>query len=77
MVKAGDEISTAPQIEAYLEIGVGADVLDRLLERSLDVVGFNSGATSCGQRAVHRHVSTAQKARHLPASVRSNADRDH
>jgi TolB-like protein len=77
MVKAGDEISTAPQVEAYLEIGVGADVLDRLLERSLDVVGFNSGATSCGQRAVHRHVSTAQKARHLPASVRSNADRDH
>ena len=50
MVKAGDEISTDPQIEACLEIGVGADVLDRLLERSLDVVGVNGGATSCGQR---------------------------
>jgi hypothetical protein len=44
MVKAGDEISTDPQIEACLEIGVGADVLDRLLELTVDVVGLNGGA---------------------------------
>jgi len=44
MVKAGDEISTDPQIEACLEIDVGADVLDRLLELTVDVVGLNGGA---------------------------------
>jgi len=65
MVKAGDEISTDPQIEACLEIGVGADVLDRLLELTVDVVGLNGGA------------QPVDKERFTVTSVRSNADRDH
>jgi hypothetical protein len=48
IVKARDEINTETPIQAYVEIvvddvGVGAGVLDRLLELGVDVVGFNGG----------------------------------
>ena len=82
MVKAGDEISTDPQIEAYLEIGVGAGVLDRC-SNSAWMSSHSTVGHILWRGAVQRYVSTAQKASHLPrqyvqtlTEIIGNAERD-